>query len=416
LKQAEIIAIGDELIIGQVVNTNASWIAWELNATGIGIVRMTCVGDDKKAITSALGEAFQRADFVLMTGGLGPTKDDITKAALCEYFKQPMRLDASILEHIKVLLAGRGYAMSEKQVHQAMVPYNAVALPNELGTAPCLWFEVGEQILVVMPGVPHEMKDIMTRTILPRLQKRSRGSVILHKTILTTGVGESHLSSMIEDWELALPPFIRLAYLPQPGIIRLRLTAQGTDEPVVQKALKEQVSLLQQRIPDLIFGYDEDSLEVILGKMLGGHHQTLATAESCTGGYIAHLITTVPGSSAYFSGSVVAYANEIKIRELGVDPKILLEHGAVSEQVVLQMASGVRDRFKTDLALAVSGIAGPDGGTPEKPVGTVWIAVTTPSGTQAKKFFFRDERRRTIHRTAIAAMNMLRLTLLGKEI
>jgi nicotinamide-nucleotide amidase len=289
-----------------------------------------------------------------------------------------------------------------------MVPEGARPVPNTSGTAPGLWFEKNERIYVIMPGVPFEMKDMMQKHILPELRERFKGDVILHRTILTTGAGESKISERIESWELALPSHIKLAYLPQPGLVRLRLSARGQKAGEITRGIDEQVGRLKELIPDLIFGYDDDTLEGLIGKWLAERQQTLATAESCTGGYIAHLITSVPGSSRYYMGSVVSYANHIKEQELGVSPESLLQHGAVSEQVVREMAVGIRNRFHTDYAIATSGIAGPDGGTPEKPVGMVWIAAASVKGVTTQKFFFNDDRLRFIRRTALAALNLLR--------
>jgi nicotinamide-nucleotide amidase len=415
ITKAEIIAIGDEILIGQIVNSNASWIAWELNSIGIDVVRMTAVGDSTDAIISAMEESGSRADLILITGGLGPTRDDITKKALCAFFHEGLRLDEPTLNEIKQMLGLRGIPLKEVLLEQALVPDSALAIRNSIGTAPGLWFDKKGKVWVVMPGVPFEMKEMMSARILPELRNRFTGSVILHKTILTQGMGESRLSELIEDWELALPSFIRLAYLPQPGIVRLRLSARGENERMLQQELDEQIHSLQQRIPDLIFGYDDDKLEAITGQILAQYNLTISMAESCTGGYIAHLITTIPGSSKYFKGAVVAYANEVKISKLGVSERSLIEYGAVSEQVVCEMADGARKLMQTDYAIATSGIAGPDGGTPEKPVGTVWIAVSSAKGTTAHKFLFNDERTRNIHRTAITALNMLRKVLIERE-
>ncbi|MDD5695927.1 MAG: competence/damage-inducible protein A [Bacteroidales bacterium] len=408
MKKAEIITIGDELLIGQVINTNAAWIAAELNAIGIEVIRMTSVGDVLTDMLDAMKEASARADLILMTGGLGPTNDDITKTALCDFFGARMRFDETVFQQVQALLQQRGFPMRDSSRSQAFIPEGCRPVQNSVGTAPGMWFGKTDRIYIVMPGVPFEMKAMMTDHILPCLKARLKGDFILHKTILTTGAGESQISEMVSSWESALPPSIRLAYLPQPGLVRLRLSARGTDPGELQNAVADQVQRLQRIIPDLIFGYDDDSLEGVIGKRLAEIHQTLATAESCTGGYIAHLITGIPGSSQYYVGSIISYANSVKELELGVRPESLHQFGAVSEQVVTQMALGIRERFGVDYAIATSGIAGPDGGTPEKPVGTVWIAVASPAGTVAQKFFFNDDRQRFIHRTSLAALNMLR--------
>lgn len=411
MKKAEIIAIGDELLIGQVVNTNAAWIAAELNAIGIEVVRMTAVGDDRAEILESMQAASRRASLILMTGGLGPTKDDITKTALCEYFGVGMRFDESIFGQVETLLQNRRIPMSDSHRSQASVPEGCHPVPNSLGTAPGIWFEKEHRIYVALPGVPFEMKEMMTNHLLLRLKEHFRGDAIIHRTVLTTGAGESQISEMIASWESALPAAIRLAYLPQPGLVRLRLSARGKDAHELKNGIEDQVNRLKLLIPDLIFGYDDDSLEGVIGQRLAEAHQTLATAESCTGGYIAHLITSVPGSSTYFMGSVVSYANYVKEQELGVLTGSLMQYGAVSEQVAAEMAGGIRSRFNVDYAIATTGIAGPDGGTPEKPVGTVWIAIASAKGTVARKFFFKDDRLRFIRRTSLAALNMLRMEI-----
>ncbi|MDD5507591.1 MAG: competence/damage-inducible protein A [Bacteroidales bacterium] len=414
MKKAEIISIGDELLIGQVINTNAVWMASELSAIGIPTLRITTVGDDSDEITDSMRAAVSRANLILITGGLGPTRDDITKSALCRFFNVSLRFDEPTYARVRELLRSRRYLVLDSQRSQAMVPENARLIPNQVGTAPGMWFENEERIFVIMPGVPFEMKEMMQNWILPELKERFRGDVIIHRTVLTTGAGESMISQRIESWELALPSHIRLAYLPQPGLIRLRLSGSGNDAGVLSAEMCEQVDQLKELIPELIFGYDDDTLEGVIGRTLSERQQTLATAESCTGGYIAHLITSVPGSSRYYTGSIVSYANSIKEQELGVLPGSLLKFGAVSEEVVREMAEGIRIRFGTDYAIATSGIAGPDGGTPEKPVGTVWIAVASARGTTTRRFFFNDERLRFIRRTALAALDMLRKEI-GKE-
>lgn len=405
---AEIITIGDELLIGQVVNSNAAWIAWELNTIGVEVVRITSVGDDVSGIIRCLEQATLRAGLILLTGGLGPTKDDITKKALCEFFRVGVRFDEPTFEHIKQLLSKRQIPMRDVHRFQAMVPDGATMVLNAIGTAPGLWLERNGRTYIAMPGVPFEMTHMMQHEILPALRKQFKGREIIHRTLLTTGAGESQISGMIESWEASLPAHIKLAYLPQPGMIRLRLSAHGTDREMLRQQIHQYAGQLQELIPHLVFGFDNDTLEGLIGKYLTDRNQTLSTAESCTGGYIAHLITTVPGSSRYYTGSVVCYANHIKEQMTGVSSASLQVHGAVSEQVVMEMALGVQSRFGTEFSIATSGIAGPDGGTPEKPVGTVWIAVASPAGIRTQKFLFGDERLRNIRRTAMAALNMLR--------
>ncbi len=410
--KAEIITIGEELLIGQVIDTNSAWIAEQLNMAGVGLVQITSIPDDHDVIVKTLGEATLRADIILMTGGLGPTRDDVTKHALCAFFNTHLVFNQEAFYNVERLFRMRGLPVTELNRRQAEVPANCTPLPNPEGTAPGMWFEKDGKYYVSMPGVPFEMKSLMTNHVLPRLAKRTSAQFILHKTILTHGVGESLLAKTIEDWENALPENIKLAYLPQPGIVRLRLTAIGDNKALLETQLNELDIKLQQFIPDLIFGYGTQTMEEVVGRLLKSAAMTLSTAESCTGGYIAHLLTTVPGSSDYFKGSVVAYSNEVKISQLGVSQENLEKHGAVSEQVVTQMASGIRNALKTDYALAVSGIAGPDGGTPEKPVGTTWIALATPHSVIARKFLFGEHRGRNIRKAALEALNLLRLQLI----
>ena len=406
----EIITIGDELLIGQVIDTNSAWMAEQLNQIGIRVEQITSISDQREHILTTLKAATDRADVIFMTGGLGPTRDDITKTTLCEYFNTHLVFSEEAFNNIKRIFKTRGFRLTELNRAQAEVPENCTMLLNINGTAPGMWFEKNSKIYISMPGVPFEMKALMTDNILPRLAHLSPVSII-HRTILTQGVGESFLAAQIEAWETALPPFIKLAYLPQPGIVRLRLTASGTDKVSLEQNLTDETQKLYVLIPQYIFGEGEDTLELIVGRLLKKQNYTLATAESCTGGYIAHLITSVPGSSAYFKGSVVAYSNEIKERMLNVSPETIDKNGAVSAKTVFEMAAGIIKQFKTDCAIAVSGIAGPDGGTEEKPVGTIWICVLTPKGAETRKFTFGDHRGRNIRRTAMAALDMLRLQL-----
>ena len=408
---AEIINIGDELLIGQVVNTNASWMAEQLNLAGIHVVRMSVVADDREAILGSLRQASTRAELILITGGLGPTNDDITKLTLCEYFNCRLVFSEIAYADIEHLFHLRGWTVTEINRQQAEVPGGCTPLRNLNGTAPGMWFEKEGCIFVSLPGVPFEMKAMMEEVVIPRLAGRS-GMVIRHKTVLTQGVGESFLAVQIREWEDHLPKEIKLAYLPQPGIVRLRLTASGTDGDYLDRLINGQLDKLRQLIAEWIYGYDDETMGSIIGALLKKKGKTLATAESCTGGYIAHLLTLVPGSSAYFLGSVVAYDNRIKEEILQVSHKSILESGAVSEIVVREMAEGARKILKVDYAVAVSGIAGPDGGTPDKPVGTTWIAVATPTTIVTQKFMLGDHRERNIHRAALTAMNLLRKELI----
>ncbi len=409
--KAEIINIGDELLIGQVVNTNASWMAAQLSKAGIRVVQTTTIADDDGAIKTALDQAFERADIVLISGGLGPTKDDITKKSLTEYFGARLVFHEPTFEQVKKIFAARKFPVSEINRQQAMIPDKCTPLFNKNGTAPGMWFEKEGKIAVSMPGVPFEMKAMMEEQVIPKLTRHFKLGTILHKTVMTTGMPESMLAEKIKTWEENLPAHIKLAYLPQPGIVRLRLSAKGKDGDRLRAEIEEQVKKLQQLIPEIIYGYDDITLEEAVGQLLREKGKTVSTAESCTGGYIAHLITSISGSSDYFEGAVVSYSNRVKTELLEVKPVTLEAHGAVSREVVVEMAEGARKKLKTDFALAVSGIAGPTGGTEEKPVGTVWIALAGPEGTEAQLFHFGEHRGRNIRRSALAALNMLRLKL-----
>ena len=409
---AEIINIGDELLIGQVVNTNASWMASELNKAGISVVQITTIADDDLAIKTALDNAAERAQIVIISGGLGPTKDDITKKSMAEYFNSEMVFDEGTFENVKKIFAARHYQVTEVNKMQALIPEKCIPLQNNNGTAPGMWFEKDDKVFVSLPGVPYEMKALLTDEVLVRLAKRFQMRAIVHKTIMTTGVGESFLAAKIKDWEDNLPSHIKLAYLPQPGIVRLRLSAKGANKQALEEELQYLTDDLKQYVPDVIFGYDDILLEEAVGNLLKEKGKTVATAESCTGGYLAHLITSIPGSSEYFSGSIISYSNKVKMNQLGVSSDDLENHGAVSQEVIEQMAKGAREQLKTDYAMATSGIAGPDGGTEEKPVGTVWIALAGPNGVISKRYHFGEHRGRNIRRSALSALNMLRLELI----
>ena len=411
--KAEIISIGDELLVGQVVNTNASWLAAQLNQEGIEVVRIVAIRDDREDILKSLAEASTRADAILITGGLGPTRDDITKLTLCEYFGSELVFHQPSFDNVLRLFSSRGFRIGEENRRQAEIPDNCTPISNLNGTAPGMWFEKDGKIYVSMPGVPFEMKPMVTDLVLPELIIRRKGGYIVHKTVMTQGIGESFLAEIIKDWEENLPGQFKLAYLPQPGMVRLRLTGRGTDVKALTDELKRLSTELVTLIPDYVFGYDDEKPEEVIGKILREAGATLATAESCTGGYIAHLITSIPGSSAYFTGSVVAYSNLIKINILGVKEETLTAHGAVSSETVKEMAEGVRSRFGTDYAIAVSGIAGPDGGTKEKAIGTTWIALAGPNGTSTEKFIFGHNRERNIRLAALAALGKLRVMILS---
>jgi nicotinamide-nucleotide amidase len=417
---ADVISIGDELLIGQVVNTNAARIAQLLQESGIPVRQITVVSDDRAHIMAALDESMEKSRFIMVTGGLGPTRDDITKHTLADYFATELVFHHDTFEHIKSFFAQRGIAVTERNRGQAMLPVSCTPLSNPHGTAPGMWFERESRIVVSMPGVPYEMEPMMVNHVLPRLRSLMSGTRVISRTVLTTGVGESFIADRIRKWEEDLPGNCKLAYLPQPGIVRLRLTINGQPPPGqmashsfpdLESEINGRISELVSLIPDLVFGYGEDLLEAVIGRMLLNRKLTLSTAESCTGGYLASLLTAVPGASAYFKGSVVAYANQAKIELLGVDEKALAEYGAVSETTAREMARGAKLRFGSDYAIALTGIAGPDGETPEKPVGLVWIALAGPVETVAEKFLFGDHRQRNIRKAALAGLNMLRLAL-----
>ena len=413
--KAEIITIGDEILIGQIVDTNSAWMGQQLNLLGIEVYQVTSVHDNHEHILKAFAEAEQNADLVLITGGLGPTKDDITKKCLCEYFNTELVFHPEVLEHVRSLLSSRNVVINQLNQDQALLPANCKVLHNSAGTASGMWFERNNTIFVSMPGVPFEMEAIMTEEVFPRLVKLGITQSIVHKTVLTIGLPESMLAEKIEKWEDALPGFIKLAYLPSPMMVRLRLSAYGTDQSALEDEIDRQVKSLLSIIPEAVFGFDDDNLGIALGRLLVESGKTLSLAESCTGGNIAHFITSNTGSSAYFKGGVVAYSNEIKNSLLEVPVETLESFGAVSQEVAKAMATGAQKALKTDYAVATTGIAGPDGGSAEKPVGTVWIAVSGPSGVISKKYIFKHNRERNIIRTTHTALNMLRTFIINEN-
>jgi len=413
--KATIINIGDELLIGQVVNTNASTMARLLTGVGIEVVRTEVIGDNRQDIWDAVDKAINTTDAVLLTGGLGPTKDDITKHLLCEYFGSELYENEEALNNVKRIFKARGYELTEVNRLQAWVPRCCQVLNNDLGTAPCMWFERGGKVLVSMAGVPFEMEWLMNNRVLPRLQQHFRTGTILNKNILVQGIGESFLSDLIEPWELALPSFIRLAYLPVAGMVKLRLTARGSDETLLQEAIRKAVSELYPIAGQYIVGEDCETLPELVAQKLTSSGCTLAVAESCTGGAIASRLTALAGASAYFKGGIVAYSNEVKECALGVSHDTLAAHGAVSEETVRQMVEGVRSRLDSDYALATTGIAGPTGGTPDKPVGTVWIAACSRNTTVTQLMHYGDRRQQTIDRTVNQAYAMLIRLLCQKD-
>jgi len=412
--RAEVVTIGDEILFGQITDTNTQWIGTELTNIGIRIVRKSSVGDQAKAILEVLHEAHQRADVILITGGLGPTKDDITKKTLCDYFGVNLVRNPEALALVTGFFEKRGREMTDLNRGQADLPANAVYLQNDWGTAPGMWFEHEGRVYVSLPGVPFEMKHLMMNRVLPRLLSHFQTPIIRHKMILTAGIGESFLAERIASWEDSLPPHIRLAYLPSFGGVRLRLTATGVDNDTLGRELDEQVALVLPQIQQHVYGYDDETLESVVGRILTERQLTLATAESCTGGYVASRITSVPGSSAYFLGSIVSYSNEVKINQLGVKPETLQQVGAVSEETIRQMAEGVRHTLQANVGIATSGIAGPDGGTPDKPVGTVWIAVATGQRTTTRLLKLGQYRDQNIQLTTTYLLNLLREELLNQ--
>lgn len=412
--KAELITIGDELLIGQTIDTNGSWLAEQLNLLGITVSQISSIRDNREHIISSLQNAQSRSELVILTGGLGPTNDDITKSTLCEFFDSELVLNEQVLEKIEAYFNSRSLKMIKVNSDQAMLPNNCQFLRNERGTASGMWFKKDGVDFISLPGVPYEMKGIFLDEILPVLKAQYSISTVVNKTVKTQGIGESFLAEIIKDWEKKLiDSGLKLAYLPSPGIVKLRITAFGNNEAELSARIDDSIENLKKLIPKYIFGYEKDRIEEVVGQLLKEKGSSLSLAESCTGGNIAHLITGVNGSSNYFKGSVVAYSNDIKQQVLNVDPKSIQQNGAVSKQVVEQMATGVRNSFKSDYAIATSGVAGPTGGTKQKPVGTVWIAVAYNEGVVSKKFNFGNNRERNIQISSLSALNMLRLVLLN---
>ena len=413
---AEIITIGDEILIGQTVDTNSAWISEALNNVGVAVIQITSIRDDSEAIVSALDDAGKRAGLILITGGLGPTKDDITKKTLAQYFGSKMVKNTEALKKIKEYLTSRGVEMNELNIGQAMLPDNCRALPNPYGTASGMWFVRDGRDYISMPGVPYEMKAIMTKSVLPELRKKHGLPHIIHRTLLTQGIPESHLARQLSEFEKKLPEDIKMAYLPSPGMVKLRLSTSGHDKPALEKMIREATAELTRIIPqENLVGFENEQIEKRIGEMLKELNATVSTAESCTGGTIAQMLTSISGSSDYFKGSVVAYSNEIKRDILNVSEKIIESEGAVSEKVVREMVANVRKLFRTDYAIAVSGIAGPTGGTEDKPVGTTWIAVASAKQVIAEKYSFGDNRNRNIRKASLSALNLLRKLIMAEK-
>jgi len=409
--QAEIISIGDEILIGMTIDSNSAWMGNELTNIGIEVYQTISISDKRDHILKVLDESMNRSDIVLMTGGLGPTSDDITKKTLAEYFNTKLVNSKEVLGNIEKLLKNRNLPMNENNIRQADIPDGCRVLSNGLGTAPGMWFEKNGKVLVSMPGVPYEMRYIMEKHVIPGIKHHFKRPNIKYRLVMTFGTFEAHLSEILEDFERELPDDISIAYLPTSGIIKLRLTGRGEDENKIEAMLSEQIDKLYGIIPEYIYGLDGITLEEAVGNILREKKLSLATAESCTGGHLSSMITSIPGSSDYFTGSVIAYDNRIKTDMLGVGEKTLREYGAVSRETAMEMAAGIRNKYATDYGISTTGIAGPGGGTDDKPVGTVWVAVSSEKGTFAEKHNFAFSRTNNIRRASLAALNLLRKQL-----
>lgn len=410
---ADIITIGDEILIGQITDTNSQWIAEKLNSAGFNIRQITSTGDDKEQIFNILNEVSDKSDLVILTGGLGPTDDDITKQTLADYFDTKLVLSHKILNDIKSFVETRGLDLNERNRKQAEVPESCKLIRNLNGTAPAMWFEKDNTVFISLPAVPFEMKAIISNSIMDMLKERFQTPFVVHKTVLTYGLPESGLAEILSDWENNLDKKIKLAYLPSPERIRLRLSIVCKDKEKAKELIDSEILKLDKIIGEAIFGYGDLFLQDIIGQMLKSKKETVSVAESCTGGKIAHLITSVGGSSEYFKGGIIAYSNEIKINQLNVPEEVIEQYGAVSKEVVEYMVKGQREKFNTDYSVAVSGIAGPGGGTSDKPVGTTWIAVANNNKVTAKKFTFGKMRDINIRIAASKALDMLRKFMSG---
>lgn len=401
------ISIGDELLIGQVINTNAAWLGEHLSEAGFQLDSIITIGDSEKAILDAF-DACMDADLVLVTGGLGPTADDITKPTVCKFFDTELEFCQAAYDNLVSLFKRRGFQMSERNRGQAMLPKSCEYIPNTYGTAPCMWLEKKGVAFVFMPGVPFEMKGIFTDELLPRIKERFQAIPYEKRVIMTTGIGESFLADKIKDWEDALPEFLSLAYLPQYGMVRLRLSGRHEDARLLHETLDHEVAKLVSLISEYIFAMQDQPIERTVFDLLKNKGMTFASAESCTGGNIAHVITLIPGSSEVFKGTAVTYATPMKTKVLSVPAEMIEKYGVVSQEVVESMAIGVRDLMEADFGVATTGVAGPSGGTEENPVGTVWIGVASPSSVVSKRFNFGKDRENVINRATIAAYEMLR--------
>ncbi len=417
--EAEIITIGDELLLGQTIDTNSAWLAEQLFPMGIRIQRITTIRDTRDAILNEVHAAFKRSALILITGGLGPTRDDITKETLAEYFGTHLERNREVLEEIERFFRQKGRPVLEVNRAQADLPADATLLRNTRGTAQGMWFEKDGKVLISMPGVPYEMKGIMNDGGFERLRERFNSPKFVQRLVLTQGLGESYIADLMSDWEQSLRnEGLALAYLPSPGLVRLRISgsASNGDLRLIEERINHYVKELERRLPHHVYGYDRASIAGVLGNILQERSASLSLAESCSGGYISHLITAVPGASSYYRGGVVCYSNEAKVELLAVDSELLKKHGAVSEEVVRAMAMGARERFGSTYALATSGIAGPNGGSDEKPVGTVWVAMASAKRCATAKLNLGKSRSRNITISSLSALNMLRNEILSKEL
>lgn len=406
--RAEIITIGDEILIGQIVDTNSAWMAAHLHDIGISLYQVTSIGDEKAQIIQTLEEATRRADVILITGGLGPTKDDLTKDTLCAYFGDTLVFNSEVMGDIEKIFNERSIPMPAINRQQAMVPSRCIPIRNPNGTAPGMWFEEKERIFVSMPGVPYEMKGMMESFVLPAIKNRFKQQERVYRTVLTQGLGESSLLEYLGNWEESLVgKGLRLAWLPSAGKVRLRISATGDDRTSLLRQIDDEVERVKQLVPQYFVGVDQDKLEILLGDLLRAKNLTLTAAESCSGGYLAHLLTSIPGSSDYFVGGVVSYSNRLKERLLGVRNETLETFGAVSEETAREMVEGAVLRLDADCGIAITGIAGPDGGSAEKPVGTVFVAVKTPLSSNVQRFVFGKQRERNIQQSATTGLAML---------
>ncbi|MCB0443071.1 MAG: CinA family nicotinamide mononucleotide deamidase-related protein [Flavobacterium sp.] len=406
--KATIITIGDEILIGQITDTNSGFIANALNKIGVDVYEMISISDDKKHILETFAKVQNQVDFVIITGGLGPTKDDITKITFCEYFEDSLQRNTVVEDHIIELFAKMNYAISQVNRDQALVPSKCIVLPNQFGTAPGMWMQKEKTVFVSLPGVPYEMKAIVTNQLIPKIANEYKRPYILHKTVLTYGQGESIVAERIEEWENSLPSFVKLAYLPSPGRVRLRLTAKGNEATVLQNTIHNLVQQLSEIIGDIIVGFEEEEqIEVVLGRLLTEKSLTLSTAESCTGGKISELITSVAGSSSYFRGSIVSYATDVKVALLNVSQGSIESFSVVSKKVAEEMAVGVQQLLQTDFAIATTGNAGPTQGDADAAVGTVCLAIATPKGVFSEEYNFGQPRQKVIDRAANKGLELL---------